>query len=310
MIVLVVVLWPVFDQVVVMFQRSVGSVNLFEFPEFAASGLGTWLGWCACWIIKPYAGIAEKKRRAFRKFAFFYALHQKSNRKVIFFRVLLMVIGGVVLIPLLIFVIGIYQRSNSNTTGIISPSTYAFLFLVLIGGLMGFIFAIGTDWRSVLMKRSNELLETKPCFKCGESCCGVLFDASGWGVCINCSEPIHKGQWIVLQDLKDTSDKQFHKIIRAIFKPMVISLLPFGFIFVLIFQIDSPGFVAIAGFPLVLIILLIMISRSLNIEVAYRYDRQHIECRECGYELKGIVIEEGVGICPECGLCFARFVKD
>jgi len=37
------------------------------------------------------------------------------------------------------------------------------------------------------------------------------------------------------------------------------------------------------------------------------HDRQHLECRRCGYDLHATLVTQGIGACPECGASFARY---
>lgn len=309
--ILIAVLWPVFDQVVVLFQRYLNALPLLELPELAAGELGVWIGWFGCWFIKPYAGIAEKRRREFSKFAFLHALHQKRNRINILSRFVLSVIGCVglaTLFPLAIYLI-VYQGQDNNQTGFVSLSNYIFLILASIGGLLGIVQGIIIVWRWAVIKRTKEHQDTMPCFKCRESCCEILFDTNGWSTCAKCATQIHKGQWIAPPRLMAMSVKQRSRMQFAILRALAAGVLFAVLVFFLAFALEYFAIDFFVGMHLALIIYFILVFRCIRIEVARRNDRQHIECRECGYELQGISIEQGVGICPECGLRFAKFVK-
>ncbi len=90
---------------------------------------------------------------------------------------------------------------------------------------------------------------------------------------------------------------------------MAAGLLPLAAGYLLASHYASPADLFFIGFLPALILFPISIWRVIRIDLARRYDRQHIECRECSYDLKGAPLEKGVGVCPECGTRFARFAK-
>lgn len=91
---------------------------------------------------------------------------------------------------------------------------------------------------------------------------------------------------------------------------MAAGLLPLAAGYLLASHYGSPVDLFFIGFFPALILFYISMWRVIHIELARLYDRQHIECRECGYELKGALLEKGVGVCPECGTRFARIVEE
>ncbi len=91
---------------------------------------------------------------------------------------------------------------------------------------------------------------------------------------------------------------------------MAAGLLPLAAGYLLASHYASPADLFFIGFFPGLILLQISMWRVMRIDLARLYDRQHIECRECGYELKGAPLDNGVGVCPECGTRFARMVEE
>ena len=310
--VLIAASWPVLEQVAVMLHRYVNAAPIFEVSEFAAGELSVWIGWWTCWFFKPYVGIAEKKRRAFSKFAVFHALRQKDSRNRILLEMVHSILWGLCTVTIMLVIFRFMFNLGIFPIPTTWPDMPAFIYVIygIVGGISGLIFGIPGVWHWIVLNNTQRHQETMPCFKCHESCCDLLFEADGWGTCSKCLTAIHKGQWIAPPHVKATKSKHLFYMWRVILQMMASSLLPIGFGILLAMQFEPSDYWMLLSIYPVIVVFLFLTLRGMRIEVAHRYDRQHIECRECSYELRGIVIEEGVGTCPECGLCFARFVKD
>ena len=310
----VAVSWPVLDQGVVLLLRYPFALPLVEIPEFAASELGVWLGWWAGWFFRPYAGIAEKTRRAFWRYTVFRSLRKGTGWIVVLLRVTPWVAVGLVCLPLMPVLLRMVVVRGAGTGQVYFPSTptAGFVILGLIGGLVGLFASVPSVARWIVLKRSTENEESRPCFRCHSSCSEIQFDATGWGACADCATPVHDGQWIAPPCVKRTSRAHRSRYQISALKAIAAGLLPLAAGYLLASHYASPAdlvFIFIGFFP-GLILLHVSMWRVMRIDLARLYDHQHIECRECSYELKGAPLEKGVGVCPECGTRFARMVEE
>lgn len=310
--IIVAVTWPVLDQGVVLFLRYPYASPPVEIPEFGASELGVWLGWWACWFIRPFAGVAEKTRRAFWWYAIFRALRQGTNWKGILLRVVPSVALSSVclcLLPVLLRMV-VVRVVGADQVYFPSIPTAGFVMLGVIGGLVGLLASAPIITRWLVMKRTTGYEESRPCFRCHSRCSEIQFDATGWGACADCGTPVHNGQWIAPPCVTSRSRAHRSRYQLSVLKAIAAGLPPLAAGYLLASHYASRADFFFIGFFPGLILLHISMLRVMRIELARLYDRQHIECRECAYDLKGASIEKGVGVCPECGTWFARMVED
>lgn len=310
--IIVAVSWPVLDQGMVLLVRYPFALPLVEIPEFAASELGVWLGWWACWFIRPYAGIAEKTRRAFWRHTIFRALRKGMDWKGILLRVAPSVAVGSVGLPLMPVLLRMIVVRGIGAGQILFASipTACFVILGVIGGLVGFFAIVPSVARWIVLKRSTEYEESRPCFRCHARCGEIQIDATGWGACPDCATPVHDGQWIAPPCVKRTSRAHRSRYQISALKAIAAGLLPLAAGYLLASHYGSPADLFFIGFIPALILFYISMWRVMRIELGRLYDGQHIECRECSYDLKGAPLEKGVGVCPECGTRFARMVEE
>ncbi len=310
--ILVAVSWPVLDQCVVLLMRYPHASPLVEIPEFAASELGVWLGWWACWFFQPYAGIAEKTRRAFWRHTIFQALRKGTNWNGILLRVAPSVVlssAGLLLMPALLRMVVVRGTGAGQVYFPIVP-TAGFVILGVIGGLLGLFGSVPYVARWIVLKRSTEYEQSRPCFRCQSRCSDIPFDATGWGTCAGCGTPVHDGQWIAPPCVTSTSRAHRSRYQISALKAIAAGLLPLAAGYLLVSHYSSPADLFFIGFLPALILFYTSIWRIMRIDLARRYDRQHIECRECCYDLKGAPLDNGVGVCPECGTRFARMLEE
>jgi len=184
------------------------------------------------------------------------------------------------------------------------------------------IFAFDRLTRSV----RDELLASRTCPYCGAPEAWKGFDARGAAPCRYCCEMLHRGMW--LAPLSPDSAR----LRRLLQGPAAVAICILGagagIFFVAIAAYsrsmqsqrlsttalrtaramhELPDDFILAIDLSLLLLALAALAWMYRRNLARWHDRQHVECRRCGYDLRAAPVTRGVGACPECGTSFARF---
>lgn len=180
-----------------------------------------------------------------------------------------------------------------------------------IGAAGGFHLALEAMRRRALRRGDNA------CFECGASDPARAFDDDGRASCGSCGASLHIRQW------SDSPSPRRISALRLVAGALATALVTVTAMFglwlgVLALRLRVP---ALASFDqsynalpydmrlvidlLWLGVLAAVATRLVRRGLARLLDRQHIRCVACGHDLHATPLEQGCGICGECG---ARFV--
>jgi hypothetical protein len=160
----------------------------------------------------------------------------------------------------------------------------------------------------LLRSHGTRFTATQPCLACGCSCKDVLTDAHGFGHCPSCGEPLHAGQWIMPACLPLTSQsahlRRFHLLwalpCPLLIAAMIVARFAVDWSEIHVNQIAIPAGIWFSA------VTILTTWRLRRFEIERIFDRQHLQCRECGHDLHKTPVSQGIGICGECGATFAR----
>jgi len=179
-------------------------------------------------------------------------------------------------------------------------------------------------WRRAM----DEALAWRRCRACGGSCAGVAFDGAGAGACPACGTRLHVGEW--LPRIGPDSDRLKRMAAAPGLVGLVTMVAPGAALIaaVLLFRAAAASgrggdsvaavfrwlshvpddFVMTVDFALLLVALAVTL-RLYRSRLAAFHDRQHVECRACGHDLRATPVSAGLGTCGECGTQFARLAE-
>ena len=306
-------LWPIADEAVAILIRFVQAQERVELLDMAATTFGVCLGWYLCWSLRPYEGLADSIARRHWKYVRQRALRDREFRRRYIRRakrqalILLPVAAAQALIVLWILW---YSAEGQITLQPFHVAAYVWLILAMFLIVVVVLpFWIGRVW--LVYEASPHYSEQMPCFSCDTSCSGIEFDENGWGCCSQCQAIVHRGQWIPPSKERKGGRQAPIKLRTQLLHLMPAILLTSAAMFLVVAAGLVNSNAATYGVMATLMVVLMHGGiRSGWIEFARICARQHIECRECAYDLEGASIEQGVGVCPECGTRFARMVEE
>ena len=309
---LLALLWPLADESLAYFIRFMYAEERIEWSDFAATFLGVNLGWYIAWCLQPYKGLGEQIARNYFKYVKRRALHDAGFHRMYLQRFVRQACISVIFSAVCSIII-LWFVWNERTGQIILQPFYVAPYICIIISLF-LPFSVGLPLRFnrmwLVYEAAPDYSKQMPCFNCDASCIDIKFDENGWGHCSKCSSIAHRGQWIAPRKIQMKNTGKQVNLLTHFSKFVPVFTLTYGIMFIdVVVDLTSLGIKSIHVMILAHVVMLYGFFRLMGILISIRYKCQHIECRECGYELKGIVIERGVGTCPECGLRFARFVK-
>jgi ribosomal protein L37AE/L43A len=302
--VLLAFIWPAFDVLAALAFAPIADVQTDGLPSVAVAGFVCW----GVWFFRPIAGPAERRRRAFSRYALFHALRQDGYRRrvVVRFAYPILLIAAMPVVTALLVWLSVRQApSPGGPGGSVPLGNLVPLTMVLVMMVVGMAFVASAAALRIVRESTTDGIDDRPCHHCGMDCREVHFDERGWGRCPECGSAVHRGQWIAPPCLsRDATSRRTSA--PAFWLPMLggLSLLPLALVILAGVAFDHPlGFIGVS----VLFMMLPMSAwRPWAAMIAHAFDRQHIECRECGYDLRGTPTEQGIGTCPECGTAFAK----
>ncbi len=300
----------------VLFVASVMFAPMLEsIADAAAALMAVGLGYFGVWIMRPYAGPAERMRIQYRNYILREALRQGRYVKLFITR---FVYGGI-LVPavfggiwIVFFVFGPMPQSSGAaeaSSRIISQGW----FWSLLPLLALFFIAMGCLGSAVRVVRAvtREEVPGKPCSSCRSGCEGMAFDSDGWGQCIECGASVHQGQWLFPPYLSKAAGSLAFKSWwkkRLWWWLIAVLGLPLSLMVAMWVEVWFQNEASIFLFSMLFVsgIWALWLWRSVRSAQALAWDRQHLRCRECQYDLRGTPTEQGVGRCGECGTQFVR----
>jgi hypothetical protein len=193
---------------------------------------------------------------------------------------------------------------------------------VLVAAMVGAIAGAHVTTVALLGPRARALAGERPCFACGQSCGEASFDDSGAGRCPTCGSPIHRGQWAPPMQLPMSA--ALHGARAGAFTALgLLAAVLLLYIVVLVLSMRMTWAKELLGvwqrftldMQLVVDLALVGVTLACGVRVyrvrqAHRHDRQHEVCRGCGHNLAGTPLDQGLGACPECGVPFAKMIRE
>lgn len=306
-------LWPVTDEAVAVLLRFVQAEERIELLDMAATSTGVIVGWYLYWSLRPYAGLADSLARRYLKYVKQRGLRDREFRGQYIQRAkrwtaIILPIAATQILIILWFVW--YSADGQITLHPFHVAAYVWLivalFLILVVVLPFWFSRVRLVYEAL-----PHYSERMPCFNCDTSCSSTEFDENGWGRCSQCQAVVHRGQWIShLKDRRGSSHVQVKlRTELAHLMPAILLTCSVMFLTMMAGRMNSNA-VTYGVMAFLMIVLMHGSIRSRWMQFARSCTRQHIECRECGYELKGARLDKGVGVCPECGTRFARMIEE
>ena len=306
-------LLPLADEGIAYFTRFIYAEERLELTDLAATFLGVNLGWYFVWLLQPYKGLGEQIARNYFRYVKRRALHDAEYHRMYIQRSVrqalisfLFAAAGSIIILLVVW------NTTSGQITLqplhIAPYIWIIIFIFLVFAITLPI-RLNRIW--LVFEVAPVYSKQMPCFNCDTCCIETEFDENGWGNCPKCSAILHHGQWISPRKIQTKNTSKQIKFLKYISKFVPVITLPFVIIFFsIVAGFTGSGIEFILTLILTHVVMYHGIFRWIRYLSSRSYRYQHIECRECAYELKGILLEKGIGICPECGLRFARIIKE
>ena len=297
-----VVIWAVIDQLFGAAMRALIDLQPVAPAEFAAALSGT-LPAIVKWFATPYGGEAEQVRRRFRRHILHRALRDRRHIAAyvndLARRTAWGMAGGIAVITLYCVYLNWAPQDISWIGYAQMLPTFVIGMVIVIA--MTPIIALASNLSWLVGHAAAEYARPKPCFACGASCVDARFDSVGMGRCTRCKQRIHRGQWIAPPLLSKEQRKKLLNRSMFIWMPiMCVAQITASVSLMLMPMYFAIQFVTLGAFVLAM-------RKSYLKAVAKRFDRQHIECRECAYDLRGAPVDRGIGTCPECSTQFAQY---
>lgn len=177
-------------------------------------------------------------------------------------------------------------------------------------------------WRRTL----QVVCDTRSCPSCGRPETCAEFDLNGRGACQRCGAGLHIGMWL------PSAWPDSARLRRFLQWPAAAAIcilgagagLFLGAVALYRVAIDTGQHASVAlqaarnlhGLPddfilavdlSLLLLALAVMAWMYRRNLARWHDRQHLECRRCGYDLRATPRARGVGACPECGSAFSDY---
>lgn len=312
-LVLLALIWPIADELLAYIIRFISAEERIELTDLLGTYLGVNMGWYVSWSLHSHVGPGERIARKYWKYVKRRALNDKVYHRLYFQRFVRQACISVALSAASSIIILWFVWKGRNGQIILQPFYVAPYIWIII--LLFLVVSIGLPLRFnriwLIYEAAPDYSKQMPCFNCDTSCIELEFDENGWGNCSKCREQAHHGQWIAPHKLQMKNTSKQVNLLTQCCKYVPVITLVFGMYLFSIFA-DFTGLRI--GFFIVVILTHVVILHgffhSFMSLISKRYKYQHIECRECAYELKGILLDKGVGTCPECGLRFARIIED
>jgi len=266
---------------------------------FAINVIGVMLAFALYWATGPVGGLPNERRATLYRYLFLRAARDRSViRQAVYWAVAS--VGLTILVATLIVWFSWSEMGQSPVAEL------GILIAILIPFAAGPA-AFGTV-QLAATRESQPYVEAKPCLRCGTPCTEVDFDDRGWSACPECGRPVHAGDWNTPPILGRERARRIWN--RRIGWKLTLGFLmvPIGGALLVVMQLNLDATMA-AAFA-ILPLTLLFVWRTWRVEVARVFDRQHLECRECEYDLRATPVDHGLGVCPECGTTFARFEDD
>jgi len=306
-LVLLAFIWPAIDVLAAWAFAPLTNVRTDGLPSVAVAGLVCW----GIWFFRPFAGPAERRRRAFWRYALLQALHQAKYRRRAARRLALPTLiftATPIITPLIVWVVIRNLPSPGGLSTSVSfseiASPMAILFAMAAYCLLIIVY-LAADW--IVRESTADGVEDKPCHRCGMDCREVSFDQRGWGRCSECGSAIHRGQWIAPPSLTfGRRSRRWRSMGIEYWLTMLAAGLLAALVFLALADVLYEHSIGALVIPALGLLVMASALRPLAVVPARAFDRQDIECRECGYDLRGTPTEQGIGACPECGTSFAR----
>ena len=277
------------------------------------------------WYRRPLGGMAEQLRKKCAKCILRRAVRTPELRRGMFLRLItwfsLFTLLASAHVLALMWFDSLFDAGGTTTGSLQSspPQSHSFfrslgIIAILLAPsaimiIMGIATGVVAARRWALLRARDSLIRDRPCFVCKCACASTTIDEHGWSHCPKCASVIHSGQWIappiLIQGRKwrSPSERRILPVCFAlvwlggIIAGLEIAPNEWQWIFVALMVISAFPWTAFA-------------VRRMREDMARIFARQHLECRECGYDLRGTPTERGVGTCPECGTAFARIIED
>lgn len=307
-------LWPIADEAIAILIRFEQAEERIVWLDLAATTFGVCLGWYFYWSRRPYGGVADFTARRYWTYVRQRALRNREFRRQYIRRTMrhtMIDLPFAAAQALIVLWIIWYWADGQITVQPFHVAAYVWLILALVltkGVVLPFL--RGRVW--LVYEASAHYSEQMPCFNCDTSCFDVKFDENGWGFCSQCRAIVHRGRWIPPRRERNGSSQAPIEWRTVLVHFMPATLLTFAAM-CLVMVVGGLANSNAATYGLMASLMIVLMHggiRYARIEVARSCARQHIECRECGYELKGAPLDRGVGVCPECGTRFARIVEE
>mgnify|MGYP004164301609 CR=1 FL=1 len=208
-------------------------------------------------------------------------------------------LAGAFVVPMLVVFLPLYIL-GWKTLGI-SVGNITLTLGILVG-----LAALGVVLRRILPDYLRRIETDRPCFECGVDLSDLELDADGSGHCGACGYPVHRSQWVRLPAPRIPlatilqADGALGLVCFAGYVLLAMCAAP-----LLLLANGHPGLASsifycgtfIAG------ALVWQWFRVLRNEIVEEGDRRCVRCR-C--DLTTVGVAGGLGVCPECGVNFAR----
>ncbi len=177
---------------------------------------------------------------------------------------------------------------------------------ITVGGFAGGVAAGVAAVAESVRRRARTLGEIRPCLACGTSCRETGVGDDGRGPCPVCGTLFHTGQWSPPMVLP------LSVVARGVGRAGLAGAGVLVAAMVVYVGVLRSWEGLLPDMRLTVDLALIAVAVAVAVRV-YRgrqaglYDRQHVCCRWCDYDLAGTEMTHGCGHCGECGTPFARF---
>ncbi len=298
-----VAVWAGVDQMIAAIVRDALGLSPLASAEFFAAISGAAIA-IARWFATPFAGEAEQVRRRFRRYILHRALRDRKHLAAyvnhLARRTTWGMAGGIAVIAGYCVYLANWAPRDMAWIGY-AQMLPAYVVGMFVAIAVAPIIALAANLNWLVEHAVAEYAQPKPCFGCGASCVDARFDSAAMGRCTRCKQRIHRGQWIAPPLLSKEQRKKLLNRSMIIWMPiMLVAQITASVSLMLMPMYFAIQFVTLGVCALAM-------RRSYFRAMAKKFDRQHIECRECAYDLRGAPIDRGVGTCPECSTQFAQY---
>lgn len=295
LVVLIALAWAGADELsqsIAVFERTAG------WPDFAAGSAGILTVGMWLWALKPVGGTLNRMRLRGQNAALERVLGDWRNlARLAIGGAAVSAVGAAIMWAALAWLEAEKQIDALLLSCLILGSAVAWWMLLVM-----------------LRRTQQQNADARECFECGSPIDIAATDERGHGICTACGSEFRVGQWIPAPPLPN------RVILRLAIQPALAGFALFaigGVTFLLLLRLARESAVVHAVMrgmrpELVLVLdtafLFTVIAvgvRLFRSSVATVYDKQGVQCLQCGHDLRATPTAKGIGTCGECG---ARFL--